>query len=421
MNATILQFGDFELDVGSYELSRHGRPIKLERIPMELLLLLLDRRGQLVKRDEILQKLWGKDVFLDADSSINTAISKIRVALKDDRENPAFIKTISGKGYRFIASVTVLPDEKDASTQSGEQRHSSDSLREKTLGHVGQINPERMDGSGRTLSRVATPSAQTVPRRWMSTTRNAAVAGLIVCGLALSFLFYRHSIRPKAVQTTVTPVVTNIGEKYTPTLSSDGQHLAFVWNGGAGPHFSLYVKVVGTEESLRLTRQASLDFNPVWSPDGRYIAFCRILKGATGIYIVPASGGAERKVRNTLWDEQEFYESYYFEGRLSWSPDGKLLAYSDHASRNEPASIFLLSLDSLEVRRLTSPPGSKGDYDPEFSPDGQTVAFARESEGVESIYAISVSGGKERRLTAGTTYKWGLAWTHDGHEIIFAD
>src|SRR5713226_4616 len=114
MNTTKLKFGDFELDVVGYELRRSGRAVKLERIPMELLLLLVDRRGQLVTRDEILEKLWGKDTFLDADNSINTAISKIHVVLKDDPENPAFIKTVSGKGYRFIASIPSLPDGKDA-------------------------------------------------------------------------------------------------------------------------------------------------------------------------------------------------------------------------------------------------------------------------------------------------------------------
>jgi Tol biopolymer transport system component len=182
----------------------------------------------------------------------------------------------------------------------------------------------------------------------------------------------------------------------------------------------LYVKVVGTEESLRLTNQGSLDFNPVWSPDGRYIAFCRILEGEPGIYIIPALGGAERRVRNTLWDDQEFDEVFWF-GRLSWSPDGKSLAYSDRASRSEAASIFLLSLDSLEVRRLTSPLRSRGDFNPEFSPDGQTLAFARDSQGVQSIYAIPVSGGEEQRLTSDTTQKWGVAWTPDGREIVFAD
>jgi eukaryotic-like serine/threonine-protein kinase len=229
-------------------------------------------------------------------------------------------------------------------------------------------------------------------------------------------------IRPKAVQTTVTPAVTNVGEKFTPTLSPDGQHLAFAWNGGDGPHFNLYVKVVGTEELLRLTKHASLEFSPAWSPDGRYIAFCRISKDATGIYIIPALGGAERRVRDTLWDEQEVFEvGFTGTGHLSWSPDGKLLAYSDRRSRSEAASIFLLSLDSLEVRRLTSPLRSKGDFNPEFSPDGNTLAFARSSQGVESIYAIPVSGGEERRLTSATTYKEGLAWTPSGREIVFAD
>jgi TolB-like protein/DNA-binding winged helix-turn-helix (wHTH) protein/Tfp pilus assembly protein PilF len=114
MTAPKLKFGDFELDIAQYELTRSGHPIKLERIPMELLLLLVDRRGQLVTREEILEKLWGKDVFLDVDNSINAAISKIRAALKDEPENPTFIKTVSGKGYRFIASIRSMPDGKDA-------------------------------------------------------------------------------------------------------------------------------------------------------------------------------------------------------------------------------------------------------------------------------------------------------------------
>ena len=114
MSPTTLKFGDFELDAAGYELRSSDRAVKLERIPMELLLLLVDRRGQLVTRDEIFEKLWGKDTFLDADNSINTAISKIRVVLKDDPENPVFIKTVSGKGYRFIASIRSLPDGKEA-------------------------------------------------------------------------------------------------------------------------------------------------------------------------------------------------------------------------------------------------------------------------------------------------------------------
>lgn len=101
-----VKFGDdLELDPGAYELRRAGHPLKLERIPMELLLLLVEQRGQLVTREHIIERIWGKDVFLDADSSINSAIRKIRLVLKDDPEQPRFLQTVTGRGYRFIATV----------------------------------------------------------------------------------------------------------------------------------------------------------------------------------------------------------------------------------------------------------------------------------------------------------------------------
>ena len=102
----LVRFEDFELDLRSYQVRRSGRTLKLERIPMEVLFLLVERRGQLVTREEIIEKLWGKNVFLDTDNAINTAIRKIRQALKDDSEQPRFIQTVTGKGYRFIGQVT---------------------------------------------------------------------------------------------------------------------------------------------------------------------------------------------------------------------------------------------------------------------------------------------------------------------------
>ena len=102
----LIRFGDdFELDLRSYELRRAGRPLRLERIPMELLLLLVERPGQLVTRDQIIERIWGKDVFLDTDNSINAAVRKIRQVLKDDPERPKFVQTVTGRGYRFIAPL----------------------------------------------------------------------------------------------------------------------------------------------------------------------------------------------------------------------------------------------------------------------------------------------------------------------------
>ncbi len=103
MPADLLKFGDgLELDRGAYELRRSGRSLKPERIPMEILLLMLDRRGQLVSREDIVDKVWGKDVHLDADNSINAAIRKIRQALKDDPERPVFVQTVTGKGIGLL-------------------------------------------------------------------------------------------------------------------------------------------------------------------------------------------------------------------------------------------------------------------------------------------------------------------------------
>jgi DNA-binding winged helix-turn-helix (wHTH) protein len=96
---------DFEVDLRAYQLRRAGRVLKLEPTPMELLLFLVEHRGELVSRDQIVERIWGKDVFLDTDNSINGAIRKIRQVLTDDPEQPRFVETVSGKGYRFIAPV----------------------------------------------------------------------------------------------------------------------------------------------------------------------------------------------------------------------------------------------------------------------------------------------------------------------------
>jgi TolB-like protein/DNA-binding winged helix-turn-helix (wHTH) protein/tetratricopeptide (TPR) repeat protein len=106
-----VKFENIELDLSSYQLRRNGSVIKLERIPMELLILLANRNGQLVSREEIIEKLWGKDVFVDSEHGVNTAIRKVRNALQDDPENPRFIETVVGKGYRFVAPLATPPEE----------------------------------------------------------------------------------------------------------------------------------------------------------------------------------------------------------------------------------------------------------------------------------------------------------------------
>ncbi len=102
MPTEVYQFENFELDSGAYQLRRAGRVVPLERIPLDLLFLLVERRGQLVTRQEIIERIWGHDVFVDSDTSVNTAVRKVRQALKDNPEKPRLLHTVAGKGYRFV-------------------------------------------------------------------------------------------------------------------------------------------------------------------------------------------------------------------------------------------------------------------------------------------------------------------------------
>src|SRR5258706_16236415 len=101
-----IRFDDFLLDFGRFQLSRAGRPLKLEGLPLQLLMFLVEKQGQLVTREQIADALWGKDVFVDVEQGINTAIRKVRMALEDDSDQPQYLQTVVGRGYRFVAATS---------------------------------------------------------------------------------------------------------------------------------------------------------------------------------------------------------------------------------------------------------------------------------------------------------------------------
>src|ERR1700721_750582 len=104
-------FGLFEADLQSGELWKAGKRIKIQRQPFKVLFILLGHPGEVVSREKLQLRLWGKDTIVDFDHSLGTAINKIREALGDSAENPRFIETLSRRGYRFIAPVGIVPAE----------------------------------------------------------------------------------------------------------------------------------------------------------------------------------------------------------------------------------------------------------------------------------------------------------------------
>ena len=104
-NARLYRFGIYEADLRSGELRKNGAKLKLQEQPFQVLAMLLERPGEVVTREELRQRLWPADTFVDFDHSLNTAINKLRDALGDQAANPRFIETLAKRGYRFIAPV----------------------------------------------------------------------------------------------------------------------------------------------------------------------------------------------------------------------------------------------------------------------------------------------------------------------------
>lgn len=141
---SIFRFDRFEANRESYHLRSDGRTVKLERIPLELLFLLLERQGRLVEREEIVARLWRDISFMDTERSINTAIRKIRRALDDNPMQPRFIETVVGKGYRFVAPLihecaTGEPPDKARTTKAESARVGEIRLREFSVDTTGVI------------------------------------------------------------------------------------------------------------------------------------------------------------------------------------------------------------------------------------------------------------------------------------------
>ena len=246
-----------------------------------------------------------------------------------------------------------------------------------------------------------------------------AIVGVVALAIAIAVYAILRPTQPPP--TTPKPLTSLTGNEFDPALSRDGTKVVFAWNGGDSEEPGLFVHpVVGSDRAEPLRIAAGPIWAPAWSPDGNEIAFTRYVRPREyGIFTVPALGGSERRV-GTVWTERG--------DGLDWSPDGKLLATVDTWGEKGHRAIFLISLETGEKRRFTSPfpdiqPGLLlGDSNPVFSPDGRMLAFlrARVAATDEDIFVKSVEGGEPRRLTYDDAYIYGLDWTKDGESIVFA-
>ena len=211
------------------------------------------------------------------------------------------------------------------------------------------------------------------------------------------------------------PLTSFPGSETEPAFSPDGSRIAFVWNGEKEDNYDIYVQIINAGPPLRLTHNPSPDIAPAWSPDGGHIAFARVAGDERSIFLIPAMGGPERKLLSITAATESWKAA-----RLSWSPDGKLLAFPGKDSPQDAANIFLLSVETLEKRLLLPAPAGYVDMVPAFSPDGKTLAFIRRyGTSNREIYLVPAAGGEPARLTHDNRTIDSLAWAPDGRAILF--
>src|SRR6476469_280757 len=319
-----IRFDVFEVDLRAGELLKEGRKIKLQEQPFRVLFLLLQRRGEVVTRGELREKLWPADTFVDFDHGLNSAVARLREALRDSAEKPRFIETVAKRGYRFIAPI--------------------------------QPNPEAP-----TVAASVAPQTSWRPRRgfWIG----ATIYLTVVCSISI-WALYRPGRSTQLAKFEVVPLIGLRGYQATPAFSPDGTLVAFRQSDG-GNNTGIYAAAVGGAKSIQLTNDPG-DCCPARSPDGRQIAFARYSGDSFSIFTIPALGGTERRL---------YRGPDQLGGGLSWSPDGRVIAFTEsHDTDPTRAWISALSLSDLSVREISSPPPGWIDRSPSYSPDGKRLA-----------------------------------------------
>ncbi len=367
LSSSVVRFDVFEVDLQAGELRKESRRVRLQEQPFRVLSSVLERPGELVTRRELCQKLWPADTFVDFDHGLNSAVARLRDALSDSAEQPKFIETVPKRGYRFIAPLNRDP------------------------------LPEPPES-------VPAPHLQksSAAKVWIGI---AAVLFVLASAIVLGW-----SYRKMFISSETGGSFGKRGVASVPAYSPDGKQVAFRQSEGRR-NDGIFTALVGGENPQRLTTHPG-DFDPVWSPDSRKIAFVRYADDALSIYVVPALGGMEHQVYTV--------PAALGEG-LTWSKTGNVLGFSESSNADPARSwIMVLSLTDSVPRRLTSPPDGYRDLEPVFSPDGSRVAFVRsEIAGLaKDVFVVGVAGGEAVQLTHDRPIAGPPAWTRDGREIV---
>lgn len=374
----IIRFGSFEVDLPSGELRRSGIKLKLSGQPFDVLVALLEKPGQVVTREELHDKLWAQDTFVDFEQGLNKAINKLRDALGDDADNPRFVETLPRRGYRFLVPLTQPTEPTVAAISATPRDHQTD---------------------------VALPGSPAhLTRRWRIILVAAAAATIIVIAAlgALSarkwrarsigqLKILRFSQLTKDGLLKSGPIATDgVRIYFSETLPGNLRSLAQVSTTGGevvhlpNPHNMPRVLDLSRDETELL----------VGNPENTGVGEDST---ADSLWVQPVAGGSPRRVGSLLVND------------AAWGVQPATIVYGDGDS------VYLINQDGTDSHKLLTQPGSP--YSFSFSPDGQVLRFSRHTNSGSSnaIMEASARGTGLHELFPGCCGKW----TPDGRYFVF--
>lgn len=380
VEAQVLRFGVFELDLRARELRRQGSRIKLQEQPFQVLAQLLERPGEVISRDELQARLWPADTFVDFDHSLNAAIRRVRDALGDSAENPIFVETVARRGYRFLAPVT----------------------RPNGQGAIHQVSASAAESSGGARMRY---------RTLLAIALTAAVL-LVLVGIKVGSSISRaHSSVSswRILQLTSNPAEDRI---QAAAISRDGKYLAFSDDTG------FYLRQIDSGETHPLQLPAGLKVDSIsWLPDSVHMVLGLKSDGQSpALWAISTLGGEARKLNE--------------EGNLpAVSPDGKEIAFILGKPLHQ--QLWLVGEDGAQPRKLI---GEEGDFFGAiaWSADGARLAYTRGRaaigygvNGVLEIVDLRTENGAGTpsilKSMAFPGLAGAMAWTPDGrllYEVV---
>jgi DNA-binding winged helix-turn-helix (wHTH) protein/Tol biopolymer transport system component len=404
-----IRFGSFELDTAATELRKHGTLIKLQPQPLRVLLLLTQRAGHVVTREEIQRCLWSDSTFVDFERGINFSISQIRGALADNADRPRYIETLPRRGYRFIAEVAH-----------------QDLAKEVPAAHV-RIPANDPSAAGNGANTLSAPQSFVAELPSVAVTTGWSRRTLFLAGVtaAIGFLAFGAFAAYRAVLHTPKinfenlqiSKLTDEGKVEQVTISPDRRYLAYAVRNAA--ESGLRVRHVETRSDVQILlpdkdreRFPGLTF----SPDGNFIYYIQSSKKIASynyLYKVPVLGGAPLLLGKCA------------DTAVSFSPNGQEFVYTQGSGDRNIVEVRIANADGTGDRLLATIPDGASDFQPgpAWSPDGKTIAVPvmPRGEKVRFILAeVSVANGNVRELYSDLHEIGRVVWLAQGDALITA-